>query len=52
MKAALQAWGSGNLFHQRRAKERTDPDVIAAMVARTVPRVGRQRVVANPQMPA
>jgi hypothetical protein len=37
MKAALQAWGSGNLFHQRRAKERTDPDVIAAMVARTVP---------------
>src|ERR1700720_1821852 len=30
MKAALEAWGASNLFHQRAAKESDDPAVIAA----------------------
>src|ERR1700755_577266 len=35
MKAALQAWGAdSNLFHQGAAKESTDPDVIAATMAK------------------
>jgi hypothetical protein len=35
MKAALEAWGAdSNLFHQGAAKECTDPDVIAATMAR------------------
>jgi hypothetical protein len=35
MKAALEAWGAdSNLFHQGAAKESTDPDVIAATMAR------------------
>ena len=35
MKAALEAWGAdSNLFHQGVAKESTDPDVIAAAMAK------------------
>jgi hypothetical protein len=35
MKAALEAWGAdSNLFHQGAAKESTDPDVIAATMAK------------------
>src|SRR5580692_10602156 len=35
MKAALEAWGAdSNLFHQGVAKESTDPDVIAATMAK------------------
>ena len=35
MKAALKAWGAdSNLFHQGAAKESTDPDVIAATMAK------------------
>jgi hypothetical protein len=35
MKAALEAWGANsNLFHQGAAKESTDPDVIAATMAK------------------
>lgn len=35
MKAALQAWGAdSNLFHQGAARESTDPDVIAATLAK------------------
>ena len=35
MKAALEAWGAdSNLFHQGAAKESTDPDVIAATIAK------------------
>ena len=35
MKAALQAWGAdSNLFHQGAAKESTDPDVVAATMAK------------------
>jgi hypothetical protein len=35
MKAALEAWGSRtNLFHQGFAKESTDPDTVAATMAR------------------
>jgi hypothetical protein len=35
MKAALEAWGAdSNLFHQGAAKESTDPEVIAATMAK------------------
>jgi hypothetical protein len=35
MKAALEAWGAdSNLFHQGAAKESTDPDVVAATMAK------------------
>src|SRR5580658_3518905 len=35
MKAALEAWGAdSNLFHQGAAKESTDPDIIAATMAK------------------
>jgi hypothetical protein len=35
MKAALEAWGAdSNLFHQGVAKESTDPDIIAATMAK------------------
>jgi colicin import membrane protein len=35
MKAALEAWGAdSNLFHQGAAKETTDPDVVAATMAK------------------
>src|SRR6202012_5733020 len=35
MKAALEAWGAdSNLFHQGAAKESTDPDIVAATMAR------------------
>lgn len=35
MKAALEAWGAdSNLFHQGAARESTDPDVIAATMAK------------------
>jgi hypothetical protein len=35
MKAALAAWGAdSNLFHQGAAKESTDPDIIAATMAK------------------
>jgi hypothetical protein len=35
MKAALKAWGAdSNLFHQGAAKESTDPDVVAATMAK------------------
>jgi hypothetical protein len=35
MKAALEAWGAdSNLFHQGVAKETTDPDVVAATMAK------------------
>lgn len=35
MKAALEAWGAdSNLFHQGVAKESTDPDVVAATMAK------------------
>jgi colicin import membrane protein len=35
MKAALEAWGAdSNLFHQGAAKETTDPDVVAATLAK------------------
>jgi hypothetical protein len=35
MKAALEAWGAdSNLFHQGAAKESSDPDVIAATMAK------------------
>jgi hypothetical protein len=35
VKAALEAWGAdSNLFHQGVAKESTDPDVIAATMAK------------------
>jgi hypothetical protein len=35
MRAALEAWGAdSNLFHQGAAKESTDPDVVAATMAK------------------
>ena len=35
MKAALEAWGAdSNLFHQGAAKESTDPDIVAATMAK------------------
>jgi hypothetical protein len=34
MKAALEAWGAGNLFHQGVAKESSDPEVIAATMSK------------------
>jgi colicin import membrane protein len=33
MKAALEAWGGSNLFHQGFARESEDPDVVAATTA-------------------
>src|ERR1700684_3589035 len=35
MKAALEAWGAdSNLFHQGAARESTDPDIVAATLAK------------------
>jgi colicin import membrane protein len=46
MKAALEAWGAeSNLFHQGAAKEATDPDVVAATMAK--PGVALRRPVGS-----
>jgi colicin import membrane protein len=34
VKAALEAWGAGNLFDQGAARETDDPDVVAATMAK------------------